>query len=368
MPFVLAIAVGALACGQIAEATPEQPTAPSVIVVEPTPRAVSELSNDELIARLPPARQERAWDAARGSVMDSAVANEWAKRVAAKKFTREEFAKAVQVCGMLRSSPTCFQNEPYHVWFRMPSWLPAQVAVARPSLAAFAEAKVPDGPREKCGWVVAAEEVSESFQKIGILPPGTTVVQFDILISPSEVWKGADITETVHVELPVKVVPRAEPEPVDDPELTRAVADAMVISCSPSFFWEDSSVSLSTEFRRPLNGPLVETLVALQIEIVKDDQVMFTHRIPDPDDEYGDMELASFASIRDGLALDIIHRKEIDRYSVRVRGVKPQTSNQLCRTQYWNGSITLPLSAVRDAKSGMRPAELFVPEGAVDKE
>ncbi len=368
MPFALVVAINALACGQVPEATPEQPEASSVMVVEPTPRAISDLSNDELIARLPPARQERAWDEATGSVIDSEAANEWAKRVAAKKFTRDEFSQAVRACGMLRSSPTCFENEPYHVWFRMPTWLWGHVAVARPVLAAFADAKAPERIRHGCGMVSAYEEERESFQAIGILPPESTEVQFEILISPSEVWEGAEITETVRVTLPVRIVAKAEPEPVDGPEVTRAVAEAMVIFCSPGLFWRDPSVHLFTQFLRPLNGPLVETLVSLQIEILKDDQVVFTHCIPDPDDEYGDLELASFASIHDGLARDIIRRKEIDRYSVRVRGVKPQTSNQWCRTQYWSGSITLPLGVVRDAKSGIRPAGPMVPQGKVEKE
>lgn len=46
------------------------------------------------------------------------------------------------------------------------------------------------------------------------------------------------------------------------------------------------------------------------------------------------------------IAEKLWNRDEIERFTLRVRGVPPEKPSRWCRTQYWDGSFTVPLSEV----------------------
>src|SRR5206468_1314114 len=125
----------------------------------PAERTVSDLSNNELIERLPPACQEWVRQPRTGTWSQDPIVVEWGGRILARKVTSDELGRALRACGMLRSSPTCFEGQPYHVWMRMPSWLPGQVAVAKPKLPGLSQAQTRESKAGMldCGNALAAQ-------------------------------------------------------------------------------------------------------------------------------------------------------------------------------------------------------------------
>lgn len=348
--------------------------APTTGVTQPAEaspdRTIVELTNAELISRLPPARQEVVYDPSIRRPTDNRFSVEWGSRIAAGKVTPDELGAALRQCGMIRSSPTWFAGEPFFVWMRMPDWLPGQVATAKALLSNSAEIRTSEADlsRGGCGNAMAWQESQESRQCVGILPPGTREVVFKVEIAPSRFFGGAKLKWSGEITLPVEVVAKAPPAPIDTPELTALIQRASQVTCPNGFFKDGPAIWLNVRAARPLTGPLTSTLMCFKAELLKDGAVVATQLIDDPDEAYGEERMSRILSrttefTRGELARSVILRKGIDHYTVRISGVAPSGPNQWCRTQYWSGSFTVPLAAALEPEAGMRPAGLCGPDG-----
>lgn len=327
---------------------------------DPNPDLKS-LTNAQLIALLPPARQETTRDVKAGSWVESPASKEWAERIITPgKVTPEEIAAAVKACAVLRSSPTCIEGQPYHVWLRMPAWLPGEKAVAVAHLADAqpACAREKDGNRADCGNAIAGREERESFQTIGVLPAGTDHVDFTLTLTPSKIWGGPSITQSIDITLPVELLPAGFTiTPNDSPELTALVRRHVILQFSnlrdTAFF--------NNWMYRPPTGPLANTLVRINLELLKDGVPVWSHTCRDPDDlygeaawEHGDDMFISGCAAEESRRLDTLFH-----YAVRVSGAPPEAEtlsyvavdakqrvhypNQWSRRNYWSGQYTLPL-------------------------
>ncbi len=335
-------------------------------------KLVNNMTNAELIALLPPSRQETAFHTTGGWV-ESPISIEWRKRVLAPgSVTPEEVAAAVRACGLLRSSPTCMEGEPYHVWLRMPEWLPGQVATAKAhtehSSPATANA-IDLGPG--CGNAIAAQEEMEAFQAIGILPPGTTHVDFTLTLAPLQFWGGPKLAQSIELTLPVELISPATftIAPIDSPELTALIRERSVTT----FSFGGDYASIDNRMTRPLGGPLASTLVRINLQLLKDGEPVWSHIVRDPDDLYGEAawDFGPERSITGDIVTDVHSREALTHYSVRVQGVAPKQEelifsdftgkqerhrpNQWHRKNYWNGSYTVPLLEI------MEPGEVAKP-------
>lgn len=380
----LAMAVAACLCAWGSPTKPvPAPASPAPAQPEPTqskPRAIADLSNEELIAQLPPSRQEVTRDTKNDTWVDNPVSTEWRTRVAAGKVTAEQFGAAIRKCAMLRSSPVCFEGEPYHVWMRVPAWLPGYTATAKPHLPEYTCVKAGDPKLDfGCGNAMAATESEESFQTIGVLPKNTTKVIFHVTLSPSSFPPipplyfprppigSANANWSGQIELPVEIIPKAAAQPVDTPALTALVREAAGISCSNGFSSEGPSLYFIARTRRPATGPLNSTLICLKIELLKDGVVVATRSTADPDEAYGEKRWRQLVCdadfIRGDLAKAVILGQDIERYTVKVSGIAPTSQSQWYRVQYWSGQYTVPLKDILEPERGTRPAGLGGPGG-----
>lgn len=351
--------------------------APPPTPIPPDTRPLTELTNEELIRRLPPARQEVRRDIQAGTWVTSEACVEWERRLAAGKYTPAHLDAAIRHCAILRSSPICFEGEPYHIGLRLPRWLPGQSVVATTSLTPNLQFEAIEMGEAgyTCGNAIAAQESAESFQPVGILPKGTTKVVFKVTITPSKYFDGGVLDWSGEIELPVQLIPKTDPKPIDSPALTALIRKATNISCFNGFYQDGASVSLHSWAQRdpsppsppsPTN-PLANTLMRLKVELLKDGVIISSDTVEDPDEVDGMDRLTQPTTITHGdIACDIALRRNLDRYTVRVTGIAPTNPtrpSRWYRTQYWSGQYTLPLSETLEPESGMRPAGKCGPEG-----
>jgi hypothetical protein len=188
-------------------------------------------------------------------------------------------------------------------------------------------------------------------------------VVFTLEISPSAWWEGAKVHWSGTIVLPVEIVPKAPPTPIDSPDLTDLVRRTASVSCSNGFFQDGPSIWLNGWAQRPPSGPLTSALMNLKADLLKDGVVVATELIDDPDEAYGDERWGQTGFVRGDMARAIVLRKDIERYTVRVSGVAPTKPSRWCRVQYWSGEYTVPLIEILEPECGMRPAGLCGPDG-----
>lgn len=303
-------------------------------------------SIEAVIAELPLARAEHAWSGSRWR-------EHWTMEVMSGRLERgmltsEQLGRAVLKSVPLRGSAKWFRNRPYAVWLRAPAWLCDYEIVARPVLKPAEKARAHLSCGLQCGNALEWQEEEESFQVIGLLPEGTAEVMFDVTVRPARdgaKWQG-------RVPLPVELIDEVEREPDATNELTAAVREANVIRIRNELYNGHPSLWMNSRFVRPISGVLQNTSVAIVAELLRDGEVIAAQRFEDPDDT-GSV-LASTRFIRGEVAERIAARKEIERFTIRVRGEPPKDDNRWCRTRYWAGAHTIPLGQVLDEESGVR--------------
>jgi hypothetical protein len=111
--------------------------------------------------------------------------------------------------------------------------------------------------------------------------------------------------------------------------------------------------------------------VSVQVELLKDGKAVGSHVYADPDELYGEAawDISEDIFIHGDVASEVIDRQGVDHLSVRITGVVPMRpvdprfpgggsipSNQWCRTRYWCGSFTVPLSEVLPLRPDAPPA------------
>src|SRR5262249_27252302 len=155
---------------------------------------------------------------------------------------------------------------------------------------------------------------------IGVLPAGTTRVEFTVTITPSKFFGGPSLTQTFDVALPVTLIPSADPKPVSTGELTSLVRDTVTLSCTNAYFTQGPSIWFNARWTRPMRARLTEPLVSVQTELLKDGQPVASHVHADPDELYGEAawDLPENQFIHGAPAIEVLDRKALDRYSVRV--------------------------------------------------
>lgn len=327
--------------------------APAPAVVDAA--SIRSWTNMQLIERLLPAEQGTRFGDVQGYQTDLMVTAEWANRVAAGKFTDQEFAAAFERCGILRTSPISFSGEDLHVWLRPPAWLPEHSIIAYPKGPGMTHVQTRFLPGLRCGNEIIEGAEEERYQSAGVPPAGASWVDFDVEVtrvfsyySEKSVWKGV-------VRLPIRQVLRAAPTPVDSPETTALVREHLHPTCLAGRTEFGPAIWFSSVFQRPLSGPLANMYVNLKAELLKDGKVIVTRPLTDPDendDAWSKLDSAEFLGLHGSglvpaeLADDvhnIVARNDIDRYTVRVRGVAPSTPVRWPREHYWSGEYTVPL-------------------------
>ncbi|MBI1189219.1 MAG: hypothetical protein GC200_00845 [Tepidisphaera sp.] len=303
------------------------------------------MTTDELIAQLPPATQEWRTEPETGWWKETPVAAEFQRRLNAGKLTNEQIGAALKACGMLRSTPYAFEGEDYHVWLRVPYWLENTEVTAQARLEhALLASAWSAGPIVIDGTGLPFQEESETFQKIGVIPPETTHIVFDVTVTPMKasqpLWKG-------EITLPVQVVKRTSPQPTDSPELRQAIANlqrgSLGIVGSP-----DSPFGLMSGLvERPLRSPLDNCYARRAVNLLKDGKVVQTFFLRDPS-EISRNDVNWQNPLDERYFSDLASRKNLERYAVRVRGLPPAGFPRWPRTQYWNGEITMPITEVLD--------------------
>lgn len=274
--------------------------------------------------------------------MANGFSTEWADRIAAGKVDPEQLGEAIRKTGVLRASPVCQSRRTYHVWLRVPKWLVDHDVTATPQLpksnSANASGLGIDGLG--CGNALAAQEFSESFQPIAVLPGGTTEVAFAVEVAPSQFSNRGRIHWKGKITLPVQLLDEVDPKPLDSPELTELVKKSAGVACSNGFFKDGPSVCLASFSARPLSEPLNSVQFNLKIELLRDKKIIVTETRPDPDERYGEERWSSMPTFVHGeVARGIVLRKDIDQYQIRVTGVPPVNPSRWYRTRYWSGYL-----------------------------
>ena len=343
---LLVVAGAAFTQGPPVEESPSSaagPTGPVPLKQEPEP-SPSEMTNAQLIARLPPARQEMTFNDKTDDWEKNKISEEWARRVAAGAVSSEELGAAVRQCGALRSSPTYCKGEVYHVWLRVPEWLPKGVITATTQSPVGGKAEARSYVYFGCGNAIAWDESKESFQPIGKLSENAKDVVFDVeVVGPPQVKVGA-LKWSGKIVLPVNQVTEVTAKPVDSPELAQAVQRTLRLYCDGGRFPDGPSAWFGSRPVRPLSGDLASTLMQARLELLRDGVVVAAQFIEDPDEAYGEEKWGGTFFISGEVAEQILTRQGIERFRVRVRGVAPTLPSQWYRIRYWSGQYTVPLS------------------------
>lgn len=342
---------------------------PDFIMPHMMPTKLAGLTNAEVIERLPEVGFEQTrniktdwWDE------DEAV-NEMMQRVEKGLISSEEMGKAFAKAAVLRSSAQWFKGEPFRVWFRLPQWLAKESWFDATAKLVQVNGKPIDAEQmlkarsifPGCGNGLQLQEHQEAYQLVQRLPDDATSATFEVRVLNTDAAADLKSEWKFTVTLPVTLVDRADPTPVDDPPLTAAVKQLVNVSCANGHFREGPAGWLSSWFRRPATGPLTNTIVRTELAILEGEKQVYVQIAEDPDGEYpDDIYFKEHAFLRGDLAAQIIDRKDLERFTVRVRGMPPgKEGNQWCRAHYWAGEYTVPLTELLEPECGMRPAGLL---------
>lgn len=316
------------------------------------------LTDEELISRLPTIEREQVRDTGKSTWVLNPLISEMRTRVERGDIDNHEMQQAFVKVGSLRTSPTWHKAKDFAIWFRLPKWLGDDFnfnATAKPSFVNSSTAHARSRISFGCGNAIAWEEEKESYQMVGVLPADCSLVDFEINIKAS-VWAHPNAEKwNFKITRPVRQIDAAPLKPVDDPAMLVEIRRLVNVSCANGYFNNGASVWLSSWFKRPPVGQLTSTVVVLELSILDGDNVLYTTIDADPDEAYGEKAWGNTKFFRGKVAEQIVNREELDRYSVRVRGIAPEgNSNLWCRENYWHGEFKLPLKEVMEPEAGLR--------------
>ncbi len=297
----------------------------------------------KLIARLRPAGAEREWHADMHSMGEDWATIEMRDLVQDGRVNLELLGSALEKCAIIRSSPTWTRGKPFYVSFQIPRWLNWTKGSAVPQipggLTVLAAPRVFGMNRE-----LKPTNREDTYQLVGDLPAGTDKVEFLVTLALDDShWK---TKWTGRITVPVKLIEPAPFVPTDDPRITEAVKKEVNVWCA-AYAEPSEFASIDAEWHRPLTGPLTETVVCLEVTLLKDNQPVCGLHVPDPDEAayYSpDLDVPRFPSAE--VRKEIGWGRNLGSYSVRVRGVKPPSESRWCRSKYWTGEYTVPLAGI----------------------
>jgi hypothetical protein len=363
---------------------------------------ISLVPTSALILLVPEAGTERHWDPIGRKAIENPVALELARRVKTDGMWGWQWRWAFSRAKVIKSRSSWPTSRPLEVGMRVPNW--------------WGFARVEMTPRLRVGTVIGAgatywefsgtstnwRERREECQVVGVIEPGTRVVQFDAKIhwaadhstipfpdpeEPVVVWEGV-------VSMPVQAVSThdAACRPTDNAAITAAIrrstqlrvrvkgsAETTFRQRSPGFDSAWISVSLDPEAARVA----ADTAIEIRGELLCDGHIVDTTTTSLRNNSHWDLWTRS--PRRGWLNLDGLVRDwskpdsaEVARYSIRISGVRvPDQSagtdaessgpsvldrarhrideerngkyggdplSDWERSQYWNGTFTVPLS------------------------
>jgi hypothetical protein len=324
-------------------------------------------SIDALIEALPDVRQERRFDrATRGFVLHPAAAEMRLRLDRGAVLTDSQWRRALRVSGAFRARGRWPKEEPFAVSLRAPSWLGVAQIRLTPRLSGLAPAAAGFLETPACGTSSLRSRQAGKYQRLGLLPAGTTAVEFDVLVErgmdtrkrrgaeappPGVLWSGS-------LAFPVELVDGVDAAlpPASDPELDAAVRAS--VSLAFRNYWKDKNtrelsavivVDVDTEKLPSLDA----TALSLRVEVLHGGRVVESVNVAAHADDpsakaltraSGENRAFGFAFVKSIPAALETGEAASAGYELRVTGTHDGVLASWDAERWWNGSLTMALA------------------------